>query len=282
MTFGIKSVTRRVTRELRTPRVGIVMPAYNAAPWIQDAVRTVLLQDDERWHLLVVDDGSTDGTSEIVRRCAGGMRSRKAQVTVCSITHIGLPSAINMGMTMLPTFTPVTPEFVMQMSADDMLAENYVSTMLAVHDAVDTPCVYAPVQEFGTRSCTWLPPQPWQPGQVRYDNTTPACGMWRKRAWDAVGAWDTRWDQGGEDWYWSACAEAKGVIGPECQPRCTYDTKYFHRAHANSLTDRMPPAYRAQLRAAIADLFVVALAEHWPPQMPEPTRVVTAPPYTLD
>lgn len=51
-------------------RVSILMPAYNAAPWIAESIASVQAQTYANWELLVVDDGSTDATVEIVRRIA--------------------------------------------------------------------------------------------------------------------------------------------------------------------------------------------------------------------
>ena len=38
-------------------RIGIVVPAYNAAPWIGDAIASVIVQTHRDWTLVVVDDG---------------------------------------------------------------------------------------------------------------------------------------------------------------------------------------------------------------------------------
>ena len=43
-------------------KLSIVIPAYNAAPWIKGAVDSVLVQDFGDWELIIVDDGSTDET----------------------------------------------------------------------------------------------------------------------------------------------------------------------------------------------------------------------------
>lgn len=49
-----------------TPRFSVVMPAYNAERFIGEAVDSVVGQTDPDWELIVVDDGSTDKTAEIV------------------------------------------------------------------------------------------------------------------------------------------------------------------------------------------------------------------------
>lgn len=48
--------------------VSIMMPAYNAEQYIGQAIESVLAQTYDRWELVVVDDGSTDGTAAVVAR----------------------------------------------------------------------------------------------------------------------------------------------------------------------------------------------------------------------
>jgi hypothetical protein len=50
--------------------VTIVMPAYNVAPYLGEAIDSVRAQTYRAWELLIVDDGSTDGTGEIADRSA--------------------------------------------------------------------------------------------------------------------------------------------------------------------------------------------------------------------
>lgn len=49
------------------PRVSICIPSYQGAPWIRDAVRSALAQTMRDIEVLVVDDGSTDGTAALAR-----------------------------------------------------------------------------------------------------------------------------------------------------------------------------------------------------------------------
>jgi glycosyltransferase involved in cell wall biosynthesis len=57
-------------RDTREAKVSIMMPAYNAAQYIHEAVTSLLRQSLSDWELIVVDDGSTDQTADIVSRLA--------------------------------------------------------------------------------------------------------------------------------------------------------------------------------------------------------------------
>src|SRR3954453_20602732 len=59
-------VTRGVERQ-QEPAVSVVMPVYQGREHLAAAIESVLAQTFEQFELLVVDDGSTDGSSEIVR-----------------------------------------------------------------------------------------------------------------------------------------------------------------------------------------------------------------------
>jgi GT2 family glycosyltransferase len=81
-------------------RIGIVIPAYNAARWIGDAIASVIAQTHRDWSMIVVDDGSTDRTAKVV---AGFADHR-----ICLVRqpNAGVSAARNRGVEVLARGTP--------------------------------------------------------------------------------------------------------------------------------------------------------------------------------
>lgn len=56
------------------PLVGVLIPLYNARPWVARAIDSALAQTWNAKEIIVVDDGSTDGSAEVVARYRGHIR----------------------------------------------------------------------------------------------------------------------------------------------------------------------------------------------------------------
>jgi hypothetical protein len=69
-------VDEAVTEAVTTPAVSVVVPTYNAAPYVREALASVLAQDFTEFELLVIDDGSTDGTAAVLQEFAADPRVR--------------------------------------------------------------------------------------------------------------------------------------------------------------------------------------------------------------
>src|SRR5919201_386995 len=68
------------------------MAVYNGAPWVADAARSVLAQTLGDLELVVVDDGSTDATCDVL----GGVHDPRLRLE--RRTHEGLTRALNQGL----------------------------------------------------------------------------------------------------------------------------------------------------------------------------------------
>jgi len=70
-----------VKRRVRRPRVSVVMPCRDGGEYLEPAIRSVLNQDLRHLELIVVDDGSTDGSREVVARLRARDRRLRAART---------------------------------------------------------------------------------------------------------------------------------------------------------------------------------------------------------
>src|SRR3954468_6189958 len=108
-----------------TPAVSVLMPAYNVEPYIGDAVRSVLAQSFTDFELLVVDDGSTDGSAEAVRPLA----DRDSRIRLVQQANRGLAGACNTALRM------ARGEFFALLDSDDLWEPAFLAEQLAILDA---------------------------------------------------------------------------------------------------------------------------------------------------
>ena len=80
------------------PVVSIVTIFFNAARFLEDAVASVFAQTYERWELLLVDDGSTDGSSEIGRALAARHLDRVRYLEHPDHANRGMSASRNLGI----------------------------------------------------------------------------------------------------------------------------------------------------------------------------------------
>ena len=76
------------------PLFSIITPAYNAEQYIRDCVASLKLQNHADWEMVIIDDGSVDGTARLVADFA----AVDSRVRLLSKTNGGVSSARNAGL----------------------------------------------------------------------------------------------------------------------------------------------------------------------------------------
>ena len=105
-------------------KVTVLMPTYNVAPYVKEAVESVLTQTYRDFLLLVIDDCSTDATVEAVRSF-DDPRLRIVQ----NECNLGLAENLNRGLSLVAT------EYVARMDGDDIAEPCWLEHEVAVLDA---------------------------------------------------------------------------------------------------------------------------------------------------
>lgn len=210
--------------------VSVMMPAYNAEVFIGDSIESVLRQEYSNWELIVIDDGSTDRTPEILRRYSDPRIRRYRQ------ENGGEAAARNAALERMEG------EFLAFLDADDLFLPNHVSAAVEYlrshpeHDGVYTDGYHMDGQGrrldrisryrrgpfegrvfeevvrasdvFGPPLCMVLRAKPILENRMRYD---PAVGL-------------------GTDWDFNTRLAEIAAFGRVGQPTCLY------RIHRENIT----------------------------------------------
>ncbi len=108
-----------------TPLVSVVMPLWNRATVVREAVESVQRQSFEAWELIVVDDGSTDDSVAVVR----GLAAFDARIVVVPAGHQGVSAARNEGL------ARARGRYVAFLDTDNQWRPGYLQVMLAELEA---------------------------------------------------------------------------------------------------------------------------------------------------
>ncbi|EJY56655.1 glycosyl transferase family 2 [Alicyclobacillus hesperidum URH17-3-68] len=111
-----------------SPRVTVLIPAYNRADLLPTAVASVQAQTEGRWRCIVIDDGSTDDTRAVATRFA--QRDERIEVLALSENR-GLGNALQAGLERVKT-----PYFVI-LDSDDWFSPDAISRCLNKMEQAD-------------------------------------------------------------------------------------------------------------------------------------------------
>jgi glycosyl transferase family 2 len=202
------------------PRVSVLMPARDAAGTVVAAVRSILRQTVRDLALVAVDDGSRDGTGDLLERLAG----RDARVVVVRGPGEGIARALGRGLARCDA------EFVARMDADDLAHPRRLERQLAALAAA--PALWAVGSQVRA-----FPRREVRGGMLRYvawvnGLTTPAlvlrdllveaplvhpASTLRRAALERLGGW--RDGPFPEDYdLWLRAVEAGGALGNVAEP----------------------------------------------------------------
>ncbi len=123
------------------PTISVVIPAYNAEKWISQTIKSVQQQTFSDWEIIVIDDGSTDSTLEILKGIVD------ERLKVFSYENAGVSVARNRGL------AHSAGEFIAFLDADDLWTPDCLELFLAAlkqHPEADVAyCWTARIDEKG-------------------------------------------------------------------------------------------------------------------------------------
>ena len=139
-------------------RVSVLIPAYNRCELLKETIETVLRQTSSVHEVIVIDDGSTDGTAAMIRGLA-------PKVRCLSQENAGVAAAFNNGM------AQATGDWIAFLGSDDLWAPNKIERQLQyLSQYPSCDLVHTGYAEFGHRTRV-MPPRPrFLRGEYRVDH----------------------------------------------------------------------------------------------------------------
>lgn len=135
-------------------KLSIIIPCYNVASYVERAVRSVQEQPFADWELILVDDGSTDGTLPVLQALA----EKDRRICVIAQANRGVSAARNTGL------RRARGEYVQFIDGDD-----YISSYGDVDSWADSDVVvYGFAMHTGAKTRAFLPPREGDSLLVKY------------------------------------------------------------------------------------------------------------------
>jgi glycosyltransferase involved in cell wall biosynthesis len=171
----------------RVPLVSVILPAYNAAHVVRRAIDSILAQTMADFELIVVDDGSEDGTGDVVRSV------EDPRIRYVHRTHAGLPRTLNAGLA--EARAPV----VAVQDADDWSTPTRLERQLAVLDSrPEVAVVGSRMPEVDAEGRELTARAPFEPGDarhvlMRFNPISNPSSAYRREVVTALGGYDERY-----------------------------------------------------------------------------------------
>lgn len=202
-------------------KLSVVIPCYNYAHYLGNAIESVLAQETPVAEIIVVDDDSADNTAEVA--------ARYPEVQYYKIKNVGVANARNFGI------QRATGNFIACLDADDMMQPNFVSTLLP-RIATDRSLgiVYGSITNLfdngRTQVSQWPPPFHFGM-QIKKRNCVPSCCIFRRAAWERAGGYKRAYTPA-EDAELFARITSYGYRAE----KVTEEALYIYRIHDKSLS----------------------------------------------
>jgi glycosyltransferase involved in cell wall biosynthesis len=237
---------------LRPPLISVIIPAYNYGRFISQAIESVRVQTYANWECIVVDDGSSDNTQQVVAHSVG----KDGRFRYVRQENAGLAAARNTGI------AHSKGDYVQFLDADDLLESRKLERQiefLKQHNDVDI--VYGDVRYFRTgnpeqllfsqsgENAPWVVPLSAKGKDVlltllKNNFMVVSSPLLRRSVVTDVGLFDGG-VKGVEDWdYWLRCA----IRDKRFHFQDTEDSRTLIRIHPNSMSTDARLMLRSTLR----------------------------------
>jgi glycosyltransferase involved in cell wall biosynthesis/SAM-dependent methyltransferase len=231
------------------PLVSVVIPCFNYGQYVEQAIHSVLSQTFTNLEIIVVEGGSTDGTTPEVLRDLDRKGLPRTRFIYRAESHL-VGDNRNFGIGL------ARGRYVCCLDADDLIKPIYLEIAVFLAESFGYDIVYPSVICFGESDLRWLLGDPTWP-EIADGNQISTVAMFRRAAWERVGGFRD-WGKGEryvpEDWsFWVR------LVGHGFRGKSIREPLMLYRVHGGGLWTTCGLALEHQrqaIREANPQLFV--------------------------
>ena len=133
-------MSKHIDKITPTPEVSVVMPVWNGAKYLREAVQSIITQSFEDFEFLILDDGSTDETPRILEHFA----RRDSRIRVIDLAHEGIVTALNRGV------AEARGDWIARMDCDDIAHhQRFAKQMRALKETPGAALCHTAIKQIG-------------------------------------------------------------------------------------------------------------------------------------
>jgi glycosyltransferase involved in cell wall biosynthesis len=235
--------------------VAVIVPLYNYRRTVAEALDSLLEQDLERFSVVVVDDGSTDGGGMLAIDFLRRHGARFANATmIAHVRNQGVSMTRNSGIAWS------TEPFLFMLDADNRLRPPALKRLLEAVQVSGAAFAYPQLRHFGAAEGIGFA-DIWDPSRLYRGNYIDALAMIRRTALLAAGGYAVLADDHGWEDYDLWCRFAVMGLGGVFLPEVLVDYRVHGRSRTGTQSVPNHKAMAAEMALRYPDLFRAAVEE---------------------
>jgi len=189
-----------VSDAAKVPLISVVIPCYQQAQFLPDAVGSVASQTFADWEIIIVNDGSPDDTSGVARELI--KKYPEKRIRLLEKRNGGLAHARNAAIAV------AAGAYILPLDADDLIAPEFLARTLAILDSDPGLAIaYTDLSHFGAEEKI-IQAAEFDFQKLCANNQLNYCSLFRREAWDQIGGYNANMIWGFEDWdFWMGAGE---------------------------------------------------------------------------
>jgi glycosyltransferase involved in cell wall biosynthesis len=230
--------------------VSVIVPCYNQAQFLDEALQSVLEQTYAHWECIIVNDGSPDHTEVIAQEWL----AKDTRFKYVYKENGGLCNARNAGISI------AKGEFILTLDADDKYEPTFIEKALNVmenNSGVGVVSSWILRFQEDKEICA-IKPKGAILEDFLYSNAANGTSLFRKKCWEEVGGYDENMKKGYEDWefYIRVCKLGWTIHIIE-------EVLFFYRQHPISMRTVAIKSYDTEIKTYIFRKHELLYKEHY-------------------